>query len=519
MRKTLSLIIIGLLCLSIFSMLALYLGQAGSSEPPATEWSQTYGGASHDAGYSVVKTSDGGYTIAGCTESFGAGGSDCWLVKTDWTGNMQWNKTYGGALNEGTQSMIQTSDGGYTIAGHTNSFGAGGRDFWLVKTDTYGNMEWNKTYGGTSDDMCTFQYCLVQTSDGGYAIGGWTKSFGAGSSDFWLIKTDAYGNMQWNQTYGDTGIEYAYSLVQTSDGGYAIAGWTNSFGAGAHDMWLVKTDADGNMEWNKTYGGTNWDEAYSVIQTSDGGYAIAGYTRSLGVGRWDFWLVKTDSTGIEEWNQTYGDVYDDYGHCVQQTGDGGYVIGGSTQVSSVGGSFDFWLIKTDAAGNAQWNQTFGGTGRDALQSMVQTGDGGYALAGMHGGPTDAEAGDYDFWLIKLAPEKILATVDIDPDTLNLKSNGQWITAYVTLPEDYSVEDIDVTTVKLMHNDDVVEAADWGEVQDGVLMVKFDRATLRDYLGVVDVDDGDKFCDITLTVTGDVAGILFEGCDTITVKSK
>ena len=177
-----------------------------------------------------------------------------------------WQQTYGGPNDERAYSLVQTIDGGYALAGFTYYVDSETADFYLVKTTEQGNLEWNKTYGGTSSD---YARSLVQTSDGGYALAGATESFGAGSDDFWLVKTDANGNMMWNQTYGGTDYDDAYSLVQTSDGGYALAGRTDSFGAGQFDFWLVKTDANGNMMWNQTYGGTERDWAFSMVQTSD----------------------------------------------------------------------------------------------------------------------------------------------------------------------------------------------------------------------------------------------------------
>jgi len=346
---------------------------------------KTYGGTGTDIAYSMVKTSDGGYALAGSTNSFGAGGNDFWLVKTDSLGNMLWNKTYGAAGDDVAYSVVQTSDGGYALAGTSNSWVPGdGYDMWLVKTDGSGNVRWSLTYGGTGLDVA---YSVVQTKDGGYALAGYTNSFGAGGFDFWLVKTDSNGNMLWNKTYGGTGTDIAYSMVQTSDGGYALAGYTDSFGAGGADFWLVKTDASGNMLWNKTYGGTGADEAYSVVQTSDGGYALAGITNSFGAGGWDFWLVKTDMNGNMLWNKTYGGTGDDYASSMIQTSDGGYAIAGET--ISFGGS---WLVKTDANGNMLWNKTYGGV----AYSVVQTSDGGYALAGYAG----YGAGGYDFWLVR-----------------------------------------------------------------------------------------------------------------------
>jgi len=261
---------------------------------------------------------------------------------TNWV--QGWNQTYGGADYDAAYSMVQTSDGGYAILGITKSYGAGNDDFWLVKTDSEGNVQWNKTYGGTDDDRGR---SMVQTADGGYALAGYTGSFGAGNADFWLVKVDSSGNHQWNKTYGGPDIDEAYSVIETFDGGYALAGYTHSYGAGAYDFWLVKTDANGNMQWDETYGGTNWDEAYSVVQTSDGGYAIAGYTRSFGAGGTDFWLVKTESTGYMQWNKTFGGVLDDASFSLIQTVDGGYTLAGYTRSDGAGQS-DFWLVKTSA---------------------------------------------------------------------------------------------------------------------------------------------------------------------------
>jgi hypothetical protein len=268
------------------------------AEAPPVEWEKTYGGPDYDSACSVVQTGDGGYAIIGSTNSFGAGGYDFWLVKTDSYGNMQWNRTYGGAGWDQTGSMIQTSDGGYAIVGWTDSYGAGLADFWFVKTDSNGNMLWSQTYGGTNEDRGA---SIVQTADGGYALVGFTNSFGAGSLDFWLVKIDSNGNMHWNKTYGGVGMDLAFSIVQAFDRGYTITGWTDSFGAGGADFWLVKTDSNGSIVWNQTYGGANSDVASSVIQTAEGGYAVTGWTDSFGAGGSDFWLIKLAGEGYQGW--------------------------------------------------------------------------------------------------------------------------------------------------------------------------------------------------------------------------
>jgi len=248
-------------------------------------WNKTYGGTGYDYAEALVQTTDGGYALAGYTDSFGAVGyPNSWLVKTDNLGTMQWNKTFGGDV---AWALVQTSDGGYALAGESN----------LLKVDADGNLQWANSYDGIA-------YALVQTSDGGYALAGSNDSTAIGNGDFWLVKTDGSGNMMWNKTYGGTDYEGAYALVQTSDGGYALAGYTVSFGAGSTDAWLVRTDANGNMMWNKTYGGTWGDGAFALVQTSDGGYALGGTTGSSGPA--DFWLVKTDGSGNMMWNQTYG---------------------------------------------------------------------------------------------------------------------------------------------------------------------------------------------------------------------
>jgi hypothetical protein len=369
-------------------------------------WSRTYGGTDNDEPRSIIQTSDGGYALAGFTFP-GASNADFWLVKTDASGNALWNKTYGGTGDDTAYSVVQTGDGGYALAGYTYSFGAGGNDFWLVKTDASGNQQWNKTYGGTSDDWA---YSVIQTGDQGYALAGVT--YGFGPWDSWLVKTDSSGNQQWNKTYGGTSQDWALSVVQTGDGGYALAGYTYSFGAGGNDFWLVKTDASGNQQWNKTYGGTSDDWAYSVIQTGDQGYALAGVT--YGFGPWDSWLVKTDSSGNQQWNKTYGGTSQDWALSVVQTGDGGYALAGYTYSFGAGGN-DFWLVKTDASGNQQWNKTYGGTSNDAAYSIVKTGDGGYALAGS---TYSYGAGGYDFWLVK-TDSAGLAWPESSPNTITL----------------------------------------------------------------------------------------------------
>jgi len=295
-----------------------------------------------------------------------------------------WDKLYGGELDDEAAAIVQTGDGGYVIAGTTYSFGAGSADFWLIKLDSSGNMQWNHTYGGPEADVAT---AMIHTSDGGYAITGKTHSFGAGDSDFWLIKVDSSGSMQWNRTYGQATAEVATSMIQTSDGGYALAGRTYSFGDRIYvpRCWLVKTDAEGNMEWERTYRDEDEDskkfEAFSVVQTGDGGYTFAASTGYI-IGIVDALVAHVDSYGNMEWNVTWGPVYPAITSSMIQTTDGGYAVSGwiylgrHPSVSSY-----LFLFTVDSNGTLQWGSLYDGLGYNFALFTVQTDDGGYAMAG------------------------------------------------------------------------------------------------------------------------------------------
>ncbi len=379
--------------LGIFSLLF-------SQTPPDTLWTKTFGGYNDDGAYSLKQTLDGGYIIAGWTETYGTGGKDVYLIKTDKDGDTVWTKAYGGTRNDEGFSIKQTSDSGYIAVGSTYSFGAAYEDdAWLIKTNSDGDTLWTKRYGETNHS--DRGYSVQQTNEGGYIITGWTESYGLNYAHAWLIKTDLLGNKVWDKIFGgaDT-ASYGRSVQQTNDSGYIITGWKDYSGTGDYDVWLIKTDSLGNKLWDKRWGKGYYDYGRSVQQTNDGGYIITGDTRPYGATNSDVWLIKTNANGDTVWTKTYGGSADDRGWSVQQTSGGGYILTGYT-ASYGAGDGDAWLIKTDSSGNKLWDKTFGGSAYDYGRSVRQTNDGGYIVAGE---TSSYGSGGKDVYLIRLSSE-------------------------------------------------------------------------------------------------------------------
>jgi hypothetical protein len=364
------------------------------------EWDKTYG-KEHiiEWGGPIVESSDEGYVMAGGISSSWEDDGDLFLAKIDENGNMDWNKTYQGTFGVGN-SLVATSDGGYAIAGSTKSSGSDYTDFSLIKTDSFGNIEWSQTYGKNNSDSA---HSLVATSDGGYAIAGFTYPISGWVEpniiEFLLVKTDAYGNMEWNQTYGEVKIGLSDCLlITTSDGGYALAGIRDHSDDNLDlVVWLTKTDEKGNVQWNQTYGEKGRDYiASSIISTSDGGYAVVGCTITYSLDENDFFLVKTDAYGNMEWKQKYG-TSNERGSCIVSATDGGYLLAGLT-IPADSEANDLFLVKTDEYGNMEWNQTYGGPGIDHPYFMIKTSDNKYVISGATSISRDM---DFDIWLIKI----------------------------------------------------------------------------------------------------------------------
>ena len=376
-------------------LMALSIIPAVFAQSPA-KWIKTFGSPADDGVYAAAISNDG-YALAGSTNSSGQGQTDAWLVITDPDGSVKFNRTYGGLFSDIAYSIATTNDGGYVLAGSTTSYGAGKADVWLVKVDSLGNMQWNKTYGGPLADQCR---SLIVTKDGGYALLCHTASYGAGNTDVWLIKVDSLGNMDWNQTYGGIGAESVSTIIGTSEGGYVLSCSSTSFGAGSADFWLIKVDSFGKMEWNRTYGGSGTEYANSVVATHDGGYAVAGSVRPLNDNNTSVWLVKVDALGNMQWNQIFGGPLADYCSSIVTSNKGDLVLACISQPptrTSNYGDGDFWLANVDSLGNLLGNQTYGISAHHAHAFLLITASGDYIL----GGSTRDAMGNRDFWLAKI----------------------------------------------------------------------------------------------------------------------
>ncbi|RDC64881.1 T9SS type A sorting domain-containing protein [Adhaeribacter pallidiroseus] len=472
----------------------------------ASFWNLRYGGNGTDNLTSTIKTQDGGYLSGGYTNSgisgdktqISQGKNDYWIVKCDKNGKKLWDKRYGGSNDDYLNRVLQTQDGGYLLAGSSLSgksgdkteVSKGDRDYWIIKTDAQGNKQWDKTFGGSGEEELVK---VIQLSTGEYVLGGYSNSpvsgdktqASQGSSDYWILKISSTGTLIWDQRYGGGAAETLGSFIQTTDGGFLLGGSSLSgksgdksqVSQGGSDYWVVKTDKQGTLVWEKTFGGNSADEAYSVGMNSDNNYFISGTSSSgksgnktqASQGGKDFWLVTLDEKGTKLWDRTFGGSKDDELRASTYTHQGHYVLAGHSYSDISGdktqdsqGESDYWAVVVDENGNKVQDLRFGGSGKEELRTVTQTKDGGILLAGrsssgVSGDRTQPSQGSTDYWLVKVAPQTspILAarqaTVTAEPVSktafLNLQAYPNPFQEKVTIS--FTLPDTQMVTVKVL----------------------------------------------------------------------
>jgi hypothetical protein len=447
---------------SLFYLICLQFSYCLPAQP-TIQWQKALGGSANDEASSIQATSDGGYVVAGKTLSSNGdvtqnhGLFDFWIVKLDHTGAVKWEKTFGGSHYDWPYAIRQTQDGGFIVAGYTRSTDGdvsgnhGDRDAWVIKLSSLGTLEWQKALGGSSWDEA---WSIEQTTDGGYIMAGRSSSNDGdvsgnhnGSLDFWVVKLSETGIIQWQRSLGGSNEDTAHSIKQTTDGGYVVVGDTQSFDGdisgnnGDVDFWVVKLSGLGDIEWQNSLGGTGLDVASDVQETIDG-YIACGYVGSHNTGdvtghqgSFDYWVVKLTKNGELDWQKTLGGTDADWGRSIVQTMDGKYVIVGETRssdgdVSGNNGIQVIWTVKLSEIGEIIWKKTMGGTEGEGGQSLQQTSDEGFIIGGFsfsNNGDVSGNHGNGDFWVVKLSPESVATheTHNTQTSRLEIFPNPAW----------------------------------------------------------------------------------------------
>lgn len=436
-------------------LLFLGVGGMVSAQPPI-QWQRPLGGFSVEEINIIKETNNNGFILAGLARSQNGdvsgvhGETDFWVVNLNHQGQILWQKALGGTSYDVAHAVANTAEGGYIVAGKTLSNDGdvtgnhGNYDFWIVKLSSLGQIEWQKTLGGSDEDVAQ---SILQTSDGGYVVAGWSYSndgdaVGNTGFHYWVLKITSTGILEWQNSFGGTGGEMAHDIQEAMDGGFVLVGRTysnNGDVSGSHggsEFWVVKISNIGQLEWQKTLGGTGVDIGQSICKGADDGYMVVGFTSSLGTGQvtynhggLDVWAVKLNNSGEIQWQKTFGGSDNDWGNFVSTTSDGGYVIIGETisndgDVSENDGGVDIWALKINNIGEIQWQKTLGGTDTEYGSAIEQTKDGGYILSGYtHSDNGDVVGfhGSRDGWIVKLSPEST-PTTNIPAQTLEIYPN-------------------------------------------------------------------------------------------------
>ena len=462
------------------------------SQDPAIMWQNTIGGSKGDSFKAFEATADGGTILAGLSFSNISGDktensngrADLWIVKTDNTGNIEWQNTIGGSESDYAHSIKQTSDGGYIVGGTSDSNISGDKtenskglmDYWILKLNSLGDILWQKTYGGAQNDIYPK---IVETTEGGYFVGGYSRSGvggdktepSNGSSDFWVLKLDNSGTIVWQKTIGGSRSDDLNAVLQTPDGGYMLGGTSNSNASGdksenskgEEDYWIVKLDSSGNVEWDKTIGGDDWDNLWSIITTSDGNYLLTGWSSSHSgditqpvYGIISYWILKIDANGNILWDQTIGGSHLDRANSAVELGDGSYLISGTSDSNISGnktdnshGEGDYWLVRLGASGNIISQKSIGGSLHESDSALILVGtDGNYLMAcssnsNISGDKSENSEGEEDYWVFKTTPGILgVEQNDMEP-TFNVYPNPNSGLFTINLGKEYT--DVTVQT--------------------------------------------------------------------------
>ncbi len=372
-------------------------------EPPPDSttviYEKTFGGSADDYAFSLLKGANGAMMIGGHTFSYGTGQSDMYCINVDTAGDTLWTRTYGGAGVDEARSLLQLSDGNAIIVGLTDSYGMGWTDIYMLTIDQSGNLLWSATYGTPRNEQGRE---AIQTFDDCYLIAGFTECRSVANTDLYLVKTDEYGDTLWTRTYGDSlqFDEGAFGVIESMDSCFVVLG-EKRYSHGWGWIWLMKTNEHGDSIWANVYGGSNWDRGHSMIQSEDNCAIIAGSIEANTEDNGDVLLMKVDDTGDEVWTMKYGGSADDVGYSVAKTSDGGYIIAGSTKSFGNQWAEDVYIIKTNGQGEEEWSENFGGDLPDYAYAVMETDDGDFVVAGF---TSSYGAGSYDIYLLRISHE-------------------------------------------------------------------------------------------------------------------